>query len=106
MDAVLLIVGPADVPDLDGEVVRLPADAGRAEIDPVLNRLQGRRLLVWASEAGLNRVVRRLLRRDLLATTPIGLLGPVRRAGDPIAGEPHPMGLIRDDHGGVLLTRA
>jgi hypothetical protein len=58
------------------EVVVLPEPAGRAELDPVLNRLAGRRLVVAGSPAALGDVLTRLLRRDELGTTPVGVIGP------------------------------
>jgi len=116
-------------------VVEVPEPAGRAELDPALDSLGDRRLVVAGSAAALGDIVTRLLRRDELGSTPVGvILGTATRAShrddrssavvepgaaanDPPAdlaaaariaatGVPGPTDLIRDDHGGVLLDRA
>jgi len=103
------------------EHIGLAAAAEPSAVDAVLGRVGGRRLVVLApGTAGLNIVVLRLLRRSLLADTPVGVvLGDPRwmtAAGLPAApaaaaevaatGAPAPMGLVRDDHGGIVLSSA
>lgn len=122
----LLVVGPHDPAPLravlnDVPTVILPARPERSELNAALDRFDGDRLVVAADDAGLGAVVRRLLRRDQLGNVAIGLLpvGPsaVRaRLGLPgqlpaaaavaLTGQPSPQGLVRDDHGGVMLDTA
>lgn len=113
MDVLLVVVGLPDPPTVPGaEVVALPAAPDRAAIDAALDALAGRRLAVAAADAGLAAILKRLLRKEMLASTPVGLLGPqtVRArlglTGDPVAGDPTPVGLVRDDHGGLVLGEA
>jgi hypothetical protein len=102
------------------QLAALPAAPDRAELDGLLSGVGGRRLVVLADLAGLNLVVRRLLRRSLLAGTPVGAViddPPWNRAvglpGDPAAaaevaatGMPAGLRLVREDHGGIVLREA
>ena len=113
------------------ELLVVPDPAGRAELDPALDRLAGRRLVVAGSPATLGDVLTRLLRRDELSTTPVGVIDPAGPANSPwsrgapgggtadgpdgrlverariaVVGVPVPVDLVRDDHGGVLVDRA
>jgi hypothetical protein len=101
-------------------LVALPATADRAVLDDVLSGVAGRRLVVLADLAGLNLVVHRLLRRSLLAGTPVGAViddpawnRAVGLPGDPVAaaevaatGSPARLRLVREDHGGIVLREA
>jgi hypothetical protein len=58
------------------ELVTVPEPAGRAELDPVLDRLAGRRLVLTGSPAALGDLLVRLLCRDQVNTTPVGVIGP------------------------------
>jgi hypothetical protein len=58
----------------DVAVVEVPEPAGRAELDPALDALAGRRLVVAGSAAALGDIVIRLLRRDELGSTPVGVI--------------------------------
>jgi hypothetical protein len=123
----LLVVGDHDSAPLhsvlpDAATVTVPAHPERAALNGVLDQLGGRRLVVAADDAGVSEVVRRLLRRELLGTTPIALLpvpGPSLlrhrlglpsdlRAAAAVAAGGHPasQGLVRDDHGGVVVGAA
>jgi hypothetical protein len=107
------------------EVRTLPANPGRAEVDPVLTDLDGRRAVVVGTDGDLAAVVLRLLRTQRLAEVPVGFV-PVDPAGsvvrrlwrlpaDPggpggavevaLGGGVEPVPLIRDDAGGVLVGR-
>jgi hypothetical protein len=94
------------------EVAAVPEPAGRAELDPVLDGLAGRRLVLAGSPAALGDLLIRLRRRDELAATPVAVLhpgdpaGPAEAARIAATGLPRPVDLVRDDHGGVLLDRA
>jgi hypothetical protein len=91
------------------ELATVPEPAGRAELDPVLDGLAGRRLVVAGPAALLGDVLGRLLRRDELAATPVGVVaGPdlEAQARLVVGGVPVPADLVRDDHGGVLVERA
>jgi len=102
------------------DVLPLPANPGRSDIDPRLAELGGRRLVVVGRDADLAAVVRRLLRTDRLADVIVGFV-PVpsgesevaaiwRLPRDPgralelaVTGEVEPIPMVRDDSGGVLL---
>lgn len=99
----------------------MPAAPSRSDLDPLLDALNGATLVVAADDTGLNAVVTRLLRRGLSADVPVAVLptaGSVaaRRLGLPtepeaaaavaLTGIPTLRGLVRDDHGGVLLAGA
>jgi hypothetical protein len=58
----------------DVAVVEVPEPAGRADLDPALDGLAGRRLVVAGSPAAVGDVVTRLLRRDELGSTPVGVI--------------------------------
>ncbi len=108
------VAAPTGVP-----VVELPPHPGRSELDPVLTAHEPRRVLVAGTDADLAAVLSRLLRSQRLgvevaylpthrtaATAAWGLpTGPaaLTRALD---GRAHPVPLIRDDSGGVLVGRA
>ena len=123
----VLLVGTADDPATTalaehGDVRTAPAgpDATAAELDAVLSTMDARRLVVAGDLAWLNKVVGRLARRGLLADTPVGAIvtdpewtvamglpaDPAAAARVAATGTPTPRGLIRDDHGGVVLGRA
>lgn len=109
---------------LDAGPVRmhtLPANPSRSELDPILNARDGATLVVAGADPGLNTVVTRLLRRGESADLPMAVLPSPgstlgRLLGLPtettaavrvaVTGEPTRRGLVRDDHGGVLLTEA
>src|SRR5829696_2042488 len=104
------------------EVARVPSRPGREAVDPVLDRLGDRRLVVAGTDADLAAVALRLLRTERLATVLVGFV-PVTPAERPSAaaatfalpaapdralrlallGEVDPVPLIRDDAGGVLV---
>lgn len=106
----------------DAEAVAVPAGAGVSDLNTVLDGRDGRRLAMMGGDGDLNRVVERLMRRKELASTPVAIvpIGPdsvVGRAlglpGESAAaarvaatGQPQGYGLIRDDHGGVVLAAA
>jgi hypothetical protein len=101
-----------------GEVVRLPAWPGAAQVDPLLAQLGDRRLVVIGTDPDLAAVVLRLLRTERLGAVTIGYV-PVedtpaaRLYGLPwppeqslrlaVQGDVDPVPLIRDDAGGVLV---
>lgn len=104
----------------DIELVRVAARPGKADLDPVFARLDGRRLVVAGTDADLAAVVLRLLRGERLADVPVALLpaadkrsrvaelwnlpaDPGRVAELALNGEIDPLPLIRDDVGGVLV---
>jgi hypothetical protein len=105
--------------DTEVPAVRVPKLPGRSDIDPVLEQLAGRRLVVYGEDGALAAVVLRLLRRSLLGQVEVGYVPAspssevVRVWGLPEApaaalrvalrGEPEPAPLIRDDAGGVLV---
>jgi hypothetical protein len=129
VDALRAVAGAGDV-----AWVTVPDPAGRADLDPVLDGLRGRRLVVAGSAVAVGDVLVRLLRRDELGSTPLGVildpaaprgdLGQLPRTGDgnprsstaaldlaaaaeiAVTGVPRPADLVRDDHGGVLVDRA
>ena len=126
MGMLLLIVGDHDPAPLRSvlegvRTVTVPARPERADLNAALDRVDGR-LVVAADDAGLGEVVRRLLVREQLGSTEIALLpvsgpGLVRERsglpGDLVAaaavardGRAFGQGLVRDDHGGVVLGRA
>lgn len=121
MEVVLLVVGDRDTASSRSvlepfRTVAIPDRPERSELDAALEQVRGARLAVAASDAGLGVVVRRLLHRDELSGTPLGVLDSpgVREryglTGDPVravlAGSPVPAGLVRDDHSGVALSGA
>ncbi|RZS37917.1 hypothetical protein EV193_105477 [Herbihabitans rhizosphaerae] len=109
----------------DVEVRRVPATPAKADVDPVLDALAGRRLVVAGTDADLAAVALRLLRNGQLGEISVAFL-PAARSGPSrsavaalwrlpqedeavvdlvLGGEPAPMPLIRDDAGGVLVGR-
>jgi hypothetical protein len=102
----------------DIELVRVTPRPGKAELDPVFARLDGRRLVVAGNDADLAAVVLRLMRAERLADVPIGFVATAasrvaalwglprdtgRAAELALAGDIDPLPLIRDDVGGVLV---
>lgn len=118
MDALALACGNAPV-DQVVEAVPVSEVPDRAEIDPVLERLGGRRLVVVGSDAALAAVVLRLLRTSKLAEVPVGYVPvdpsseaalvwglPVERdraLAVALRADAERAPLIRDDNGGVLV---
>lgn len=111
----------------------VPAPPPRQELDRALDKTGGGLLVVAGGDDALNAVVQRLLRRGQLGEVPTAFVpvgtsaggsasGPAggsavcRAAGLPedtdsaarvaVTGQPRLRGLVRDDHGGVLLGRA
>lgn len=105
------------------EVVPVPVPAGRDVLDPVLDRLDGRLLVVAGPVAAVGDVVVRLLRRDAL-DVPVAVLpaaDPLSRSfaaglgvpADPagaaavaLRGRAQAVDLVRDDAGQVVLWAA
>lgn len=99
----------------------MPATPSRSDLDSALDCLDGATLVVAADDSGLNAVVTRLLRRGESAEQPMALLpvagsraarllglpaDPQAALGVALTGTPTRRGLVRDDHGGVLLAGA
>ena len=126
MNALVLACGnPGDtattpaLTERDGiDLVRVTSRPGKADLDPVLQRLDGQRLVVVGTDADLAAVVLRLLRAERLADVPVGFVpsaasrvaqlwglprDPGRAAELALAGDIDPLPLIRDDVGGVLV---
>ncbi|HEY9476082.1 MAG TPA: hypothetical protein VIS06_19810 [Mycobacteriales bacterium] len=97
------------------------ATPSRSELDEVLDARDGALLVVAGDDAAVNSVVTRLLRRGESADLPVAVLPSAgstlgRLLGLPTktaaavrvaaTGVPTRRGLVRDDHGGVLLTKA
>jgi hypothetical protein len=112
----------AALADQAGEVVEAAPVSevpSKAELDPVLDRLNGRRLVVYGVDAALAAVVQRLLRTSRLDAVPVGFIPldpsspvaalwalpvePHRALALVLGGEPERVPLIRDDAGGVLV---
>jgi hypothetical protein len=103
------------------EAAQVAALPGRDELDPLLHRLGGRRLVVYGSDAALAAVLGRLLRTSRLESVVVGFVA--LDAASPAAalwglptdapraltlalhGEPERVPLVRDDAGGVLAGR-
>jgi hypothetical protein len=98
-------------------VARLDPAAGRSTVDDLLSTVDGRRLVVLADLAGLSRIVLRLLRRGLLPSTEVaaivdspqwtrlvGLPRGSRAVAVAATGVAAPLGLVRDDQGGIVLA--
>ena len=106
-------------PEAPGVVTAVPQRPGREELDRTLAGLDGRHLLVCGTDADLAAVLLRLLRTGMLGTVPVGFVptatssvvarlwgvptDPVSAAEIALRGEPHPVPLVRDDAGGVLV---
>jgi hypothetical protein len=105
------------LPGLD-EVHRVPERPGKDDVDPLLT--DGSRLVVAGTDADLAAVAVRLLRTERLATVELAYLpvdphspavqawrlptGPSALAAI-VAGPAHPVPLVRDDAGGVLMGK-
>ncbi|GEL18413.1 hypothetical protein [Pseudonocardia asaccharolytica] len=101
--------------------VQVPANPGRAEIDPVLAEYRPARLIVAGRDADLSAVLVRLLRTERLGTTEVAYVptsrrsaaaqvwelprDPARAAALALDGTASAVPLIRDDAGGVLVGR-
>ena len=106
-------------PGPPGVVAAVPERPGREELDGTLDGLDGRHLVVCGTDADLAAVLLRLLRTGVLGTVPVGFVpaatssvvarlwgvptDPVCAAEIALRGEPHPVPLVRDDAGGVLV---
>ncbi len=127
MTSTLLRIGPVD------DWVRTVAHHLRIDpvqvrpdpdvLDAALDSLADGALVLSAGVAGLNAVLRRLIRREQVGTVPIGWVADVDRASRELStwlGLPprptlaadiatgaavRPVRLVRDDHGGLLLHR-
>ncbi|MQA16735.1 MAG: hypothetical protein GEV09_22155 [Pseudonocardiaceae bacterium] len=99
-------------------VIAVGARPDRDELAAVLERLDGARLVVCGTDADLAAVVLRLLRAEMLGvsvgyvpTCPSSVVArlwslpvaPTAAAGVALRGRPHPVPLLRDDSGGVLV---
>lgn len=120
-DALVVTCGDArwPVPVTRVTALAVPARPGRADLDPVLDGLGERRLVVCGSDADLAAVALRLLRSERLATVPVGYVPsapssavarlwslpvvPAEAAAVALRGDPDPVPLLRDDAGGVLV---
>lgn len=108
------------------ETVRVPARPSREAVDPLLDRLDDRRLVVMGTDADFAAVALRLLRTERLAAVPVGFVPfvPVGKDAESAVGQAFglperpevalrlalhgdvdPVPLIRDDAGGVLVGR-
>ncbi|CAN5347549.1 hypothetical protein BH20ACT5_BH20ACT5_03500 [soil metagenome] len=126
MDEVsLLRLGPVDdwVRTIAAHLGVEPTLGGTDDLDRALDDLAGRRLVLSCAVPGLNAVVRRLVRRDQADRVAIGWVADLDRDSRDLAERlglpkrPTPaaelargldtrkVGLVRDDHGGVLLHR-
>ncbi|MFB9906762.1 hypothetical protein [Allokutzneria oryzae] len=122
MDALALCCGNAGITEGEGlETHRIGARPGRSEVDPLLDTLGDRRLVVCGTDADLAAVALRLLRTERLAEVAVGYVtsdrnsavaelwglptereAALRRA---LGGEVDKVPLVRDDVGGVLVGR-
>lgn len=120
MAAVVLACGVDPIAQGDGVVIhRLPARPGKDEVDPLLEQLDGRRLIVSGTDADLNAVVLRLLRGERLTSVDVGYLpssaasvtarlwqlpsSPAKALDLALTAPVRPVSLVRDDNGGVLV---
>jgi len=99
--------------------IRVPSRPGKAEIDPLLGEYD--HLVVSGTDADLNAVVVRLLRKETLGRVSVGFVpaSPDSAVADvwslptshlhalalALRGDVDPIPLIRDDVGGVLVGR-
>jgi hypothetical protein len=119
-ELMLLACPDARLPDhgIPRPLARLPARPGRADLDPLLDEHDPRRIAVAGTDADLAAVLLRLLRTERLdvelaylpaadspATRAWGL--PTGAAAVELAtcGTAGPVPLVRDDGGGVLVGR-
>ncbi len=117
----MLTCGSAQWPGA-GWVTALPDRPGRAELDPLLAELAGRRLVVCGTDADLAAVLLRLLRTETLGAVAVGYVPvevssavarlwglpvgqPAVAASLALRGDPDRVPLVRDDSGGVLVGR-
>jgi hypothetical protein len=100
----------------------LPADADKSTVDDLLSTLDDhQRIVVIAGDlAGLSRLVLRMLRRGLLGRHEVAAIvdspqwtdlvrlprGPAAQALVAATGSAEPLGLVRDDQGGIVLAGA
>jgi hypothetical protein len=97
----------------------IPSAPGRNDVDPLLAGLDGRRVVVFGTDADLAAVVLRLLRTERLGGAPVGFVPadagspvarlwrlppePARAVEVALCGQVDRVPLIRDDTGGVLV---
>ncbi|MCP3799319.1 hypothetical protein NLX83_08640 [Allokutzneria sp. A3M-2-11 16] len=122
MDALALCCGNAEITEGEGvETHRIGERPGKAEVDPLLETLGDRRLVVCGTDADLAAVALRLLRTERLPEVAVGYVTSDRNSGvaelwglptDPatalrraLRGEVDKVPLVRDDVGGVLVGR-
>jgi hypothetical protein len=122
VDALGLACGKAHwtaLADRVAETAQLAEVPDKAELDPVLDRLNGRRLVVYGVDAALAAVVQRLLRTSRLEAVAVGFVpldpssqvaalwglptAPQQALTLALCGEPERVPLVRDDAGGVLV---
>ena len=116
MAAVVLACGVDPIAQRDGVVMhRVPARPGKDDVDPVLDTLDGRRLVVAGTDADLAAVVLRLLRTERLTGVDLGYLPSAkdsvtariwrlpRSLEHALTAPVRAVPLVRDDNGGVLL---
>src|SRR5215207_3368707 len=84
-DALVIVCGESGSGEPAGamETVRVPARPGRDAVDPLLDRLEGRRLVVVGTDADFAAVALRLLRTERLAGVPVGFVPAVPAGTDP-----------------------
>jgi hypothetical protein len=103
------------------EAAQVAAEPDRGELDPLLDKLGGRRLVVYGLDAALAAVLGRLLRTSRLDSVVVGFVplnatsavatlwglpaDPQRALTLALHGEPERVPLVRDDAGGVLAGR-
>ena len=122
MDALALACGKAHwtaLADRVTEAAQVSEVPDKAELDPVLERLGDRRLVVYGVDAALAAVVQRLMRTSRLDAVPVGFIPldpssevaalwglpeePQHALTLALGGEPERVPLVRDDAGGVLV---
>lgn len=110
---------PAFAERSEVELHAVPSIPGKTEVDPLLAKLDGRRLVVAGTDADLRAVVLRLLRTERLAEVAVGFvptdeasvvaslwglpLDHARALDVALTADPDPVPLVRDDSGGVLV---
>ena len=120
MAAVVLACVPDPIAQRDDLVIHsLPSRPGKDDVDPILARLDGSRLIVAGSDADLAAVVLRLLRTERIGTVDLGYLPssadsvtaklwqlprhPAKALDVALSAPVRPVPLVRDDNGGVLV---